>query len=42
MKEAEIRPRGIAANEDDPALTPAQRTMARLRRRAAEREAQNT
>jgi hypothetical protein len=40
MKDAELRPRVIANNEDDPTLTPAQRTMARLRRRAAEREAQ--
>jgi hypothetical protein len=39
MKEAELRQRDIAVNEDDPTLTPAQRTMARLRRRAAEREA---
>jgi hypothetical protein len=41
IKDAVLRPRDIAADEDDPSLTPAQRTMARLRRRAAEREAQS-
>ena len=40
-REAEFRPREIAQDEDDPSLTPAQRTMAKLRRRAAEREAQH-
>ena len=39
-KEAEIRPREIADDESNPNLTPAQRTMARLRRRAMEREMQ--
>jgi hypothetical protein len=39
-KDAELKPRSIAEDEDDPNLTPAQRTMARLRRRAAEREMQ--